>query len=79
MIATQLLMEEDEKEEEAKDDEKEHIPNRTLRYYTDPIIKIGFWLKISKTWTGRKAWQLHARDLLCLVMPLEGLGSTRTM
>ena len=39
MIATQLLMEEDEKEEEAKDDEKEHIPNRTLRYYPDPMVK----------------------------------------
>ena len=49
-------MEEDEKEEEAKDDEKEHIPNRTLRYYTDyRSYKSVFWVKNKQNMDRKKS------------------------
>ena len=44
MIATQLLVEEDEKAEEANDEEKEQIPDRAFRYHIDPV-QIRFGLK----------------------------------
>ena len=44
MIATQLLVEEDEKAEEANDEEKEQISDRTFRYHIDPV-QIRFGLK----------------------------------